>query len=74
LRASKRKRSAKFPGFLVASENNGVEETVNSDKKPAPSKLATIRNGRGEVTGHIRLYWAVNLQQYVSIPGYEAGE
>jgi hypothetical protein len=45
-------------------------------QNPAPSKLAAIRNGRGEVTGHIRLYWAPNLQQYVSIPGYdgEVGE
>lgn len=41
--------------------------------KPAPSKLAAIRNGRGEVTGHIRLYWSPALKTYVSIPGYSEG-
>jgi hypothetical protein len=41
----------------------------STDKKPAPSKLAAIRNGQGEVSGRIRIYWAANLQQYVSIPG-----
>lgn len=33
------------------------------------SKVAAIRNGRGEVTGYLRLYWAPTLQSYVSIPG-----
>jgi hypothetical protein len=41
---------------------------------PEPSKLAAIRNGRGEITGHIRLYWSPALKTYVSIPGYAAAE
>lgn len=47
-----------------------AHKPVASPNPPA-SKLAPIRNGRGEVTGHIRLYWSPNLQQYVSIPGSE---
>jgi hypothetical protein len=41
---------------------------------PPASKLTPIRNGRGEVTGHIRLYWSPGLGRYVSIPGYEETE
>jgi len=35
--------------------------------RPA-SKIVAIKNGRGEVTGHITLYWSRGLDRYVSIP------
>ena len=32
------------------------------------SKQVAIRNGRGQVTGYITLYWAASLERWVSIP------
>jgi hypothetical protein len=41
---------------------------------PEPSKTSAIRNGRGTIVGHIRLYWSPALKTYVSIPGYAEAE
>ena len=43
------------------------KDTYRGDKIEAP-----IRDGRGQVTGYITLYWAKSLGCYVSIPGREA--
>ena len=32
------------------------------------TKRAPIKNGRGEITGHITLYWSPTLGRWVSIP------
>jgi hypothetical protein len=32
------------------------------------SRLVAIRNGRGQITGYIRLYWAPTIEKWVSIP------
>jgi hypothetical protein len=32
-------------------------------------KWAAIRNGRGQITGWIELFWSPALNQWVSIPG-----
>jgi hypothetical protein len=41
---------------------------MTQPQNPEPSKLSPIGNGRGEVTGYIRLYWAPALNRYVTIP------
>jgi len=46
---------------------------AKATNRPEPSKLCAIRNGRGEVTGHIQLFWSPELGAYVSIPGYGGG-
>lgn len=34
----------------------------------AKYKLVPIKNGRGEIKGHIRMYYSESLKRYVSIP------
>jgi hypothetical protein len=34
----------------------------------AAAKMVAIKNGRGEIKGHIKLYWSTTLRKWVSIP------
>lgn len=35
------------------------------------TKLTPIKNGRGEITGWLRVFWSESMQVWVSIPGSE---
>lgn len=59
----------------VLLEGEIADRAERAECPPAPAigeptrRMIDIKNGRGEITGKIELFWSPALKQWVSIPG-----